>query len=133
MTVRDDEDLIPPDDPRFEGAQFISREARLWHTVEQSSYLRGATWHWAEWKERSATAYDPKTGEEWPEIWDHDHCHFCYDTAFSERYEDDLREGWTTSGPRGAPSNEWQPNYHWVCPSCFERFREQFDWKTTAP
>ena len=35
---------------------------------------------------------------------------------------------WTTPGPRGAPPSEWQTSYHWVCPACFERFRDQFDW-----
>lgn len=124
------EELIPPDDPRFEGAQFISADARIAYTVEQSSFLQAAVWHWAEWKERPATAYDPTTGEEWLEVWDHDHCHFCYDTAFSERYDNDLREGWTTAGPRGGTPEEQMPNYHWVCPPCFEQYRRQFGWTT---
>jgi hypothetical protein len=126
------EELIPPNDPRFEGAQFISDEARRSYTVERSPYLHGAVWRWAQWNERPATRYNPETGEESDDVWDHDHCHFCHKTAFSERYEHDLREGWTTAGPMGQPASERQPDYHWVCPTCFERLREQFKW-TTAP
>ena len=122
------EEVIPPDDPRFEGAEFLNDDARRWHVVENSGYLRGARWRWAPWGEREAVEYDPQTGEERAAVWDHDHCHFCYDSAFSERYEDDLREGWTTSGPAGLPGSEQQPDYHWVCPDCFELYREQFGW-----
>lgn len=128
-TVNDWRDeLIPPDDPRFQGAQFLNEDSRLWHTAQNSDYLRGKTWHWATWRERETVEYNPKTGEERPAVWDHDHCHFCYDTAFSVQWDDDLREGWTTAGPAGLPEEEQQPEYHWVCPECFERFRAQFEW-----
>lgn len=101
------------------------------HKVEDSEYLRGATWRWARWRERPAVSYDPKAGDEAEDVWDHDHCHFCYDKAFSERYDGDLREGWTTPGPAGRPLAEQQPDYHWVCPECFDRLRERFGWTTT--
>jgi hypothetical protein len=127
------DELIPPDDPRFEGAQFLSDAARLHHVVENSPQLIGAKWHWAVWKEQEAVEYDPRTKEETPAVWDHDHCHFCYETAFSERYDDDLREGWTTTGPAGAPTEEQQPEYHWVCPDCFERYRDPFAWTVETP
>lgn len=127
------EELVPPDDPRFEGAQFISNEARIAWAAENSGELRGATWHWAVWRETSTVSYNAKTGTETEAVWDHDHCHFCYQNAFSERYDDDLREGWTTDGPAGAPQEEQRPNYHWVCPECFERFRATFDWSVAPP
>jgi hypothetical protein len=122
------DEFIPPDDPRFEGAQFLDDDARLWHVVRDSDHLRGVRWRWSVWREREAVEQDPATGHERAAVWDHDHCHFCYDTAFSERYDGDLREGWTASGPAGLPAADQQPEYHWVCPQCFERFREPFGW-----
>jgi hypothetical protein len=127
------DELISPDDPRFEGAQFLSDDARLQHVVKNSPHLRGTKWHWAVWKERETVEYDPRTNEETPAVWDHDHCHFCCETAFSERHDDDLREGWTTMGPAGAPIQEQQPEYHWVCPDCFERYRDSFAWTVATP
>ena len=124
----DEHELIPPDDPRFEGAEFLNEDARLWHVIEGSEYLRGKQWHWAVWREHPTVRYDPTTGETTPSVWDHDHCHFCYEVRFSERYEGDRRDGWTTSGPGGVPEDEHRPEYHWVCPDCFERYREVFGW-----
>jgi hypothetical protein len=124
------DDLVPPDHPGFVGEK-LTQEELYAYTVESSPYLHGTTWRWARWRERAAVSYDPKTGEETPDVWDHDHCHFCYQTAFSERYDGDLREGWTTSGPAGKPVSEQQPNYHWVCPQCFVQLRERFQWKVS--
>jgi hypothetical protein len=122
------DELIPPDDPLFEGAEFLSVEARLQHVVNASEHLRGVRWRWAAWREREVVEHDSRTGEESTAIWDHDHCHFCYDTAFSERYEGDLREGWTNERTGRAPPCEQEEAYHWVCPACFERHRESFGW-----
>lgn len=90
--------------------------------VADCGYLRGARWRWSRWREREAVEYDPKTGEESAAGEDYDLCHFCHDVAFSERYDGDLREGWTTSGPAGSPAAEQLPDYHWICPACFDRF-----------
>ena len=127
------EALIPPTDPRFEGAEFLNDQARLWQVVESSGHLRGARWRWSTWRECQATEHDPSTGEEVPAVWDHDHCHFCHDAAFSERYDGDLREGWTSGGQAGLPPADQQAEYHWVCPSCFEQYRDAFDWTTEGP
>jgi hypothetical protein len=121
------DDLIPPDDPRFEGAEFISEIAGIEHKILTATWLRGACWRWAAWKERPAVFTDAKTGEQTPTVWDHDHCELCH-LGFSERYEHGLREGWTMPGPAGLPDSEWKPNYHWLCPDCFEQYRERLGW-----
>jgi hypothetical protein len=47
--------------------------------------------------------------------WDHDHCEFC-GTKFSLR-PGDLKKGYVT-----------EDNYHWICDSCFNDFRDEFNW-----
>jgi hypothetical protein len=72
------DELIPPDDPRFEGVQFLSEDARLKHVVENSPHLRGTKWHWAVWKEREAVEYDPRTEGRGTDCLGSRQCHFCY-------------------------------------------------------
>jgi hypothetical protein len=66
--------------------------------------------------------------------WDHDHCAFC-----SVRFAQEgsrpaaadpgaLTEGYSTPGPPSEPKDD----YYWVCPTCFEDFRERLEW-TTRP
>ncbi len=68
------------------------------------------------------------------EDWEHDHCAFCWakfmDPDFSPEHKrwvgehpDVLTEGYATtaSHPQGA-------DYFWVCPTCFEDFRDRFGW-----
>lgn len=114
--------------------------------VKASEWLRGAEFRWARWREKPAIQYDAATGVESPAVWDHDHCPFCHENAFSERY-DDFREGWLHWGPLGEPippkdqtgkypvyrlDQNGEPLYDtWVCPDCFERLREHFDWVVT--
>ena len=134
-------ELIPPDDPRFRGADSLDDDEPYWDPVQASEHLRGAEWRWSVWKEKSAISYDAQTGAESPAVWDHDHCHFCHETAFSERYDGDLREGWLSWSPAEPRPMEqtakypvdplWRgkPAYDtWVCPACFERLREHFEW-----
>ena len=54
------------------------------------------------------------------EQWDHEHCEFCSAT-FSDS-EGDLHEGYCTE-----PSNTATAN--WICPDCFEDFKERFKWE----
>ena len=52
--------------------------------------------------------------------WDHDHCSFCM-AKISDRPVDgdtEYNAAWVTSNDE----------YHWVCPVCFEDFRESFRW-----
>lgn len=72
----------------------------------------------------------------WSETWEHDHCEFCWakfvDPAFSEAHarlvrEDHevLTEGYAAlgTGPEG------EDDYHWICDTCFNDFRERFAWR----
>jgi hypothetical protein len=54
--------------------------------------------------------------------WDHDHCSFCWTTFTEERDPDTLQVGYATAD-----------RFHWVCPACYEDFRERFGWPTTEP
>ncbi len=46
---------------------------------------------------------------------DHDHCAFCMDKFGLQK--DDLKIGYST-----------EDNYHWICPQCYNDFKEQFKW-----
>lgn len=72
-----------------------------------------------------------KPYKRWSESWDHDHCAFCW-AAIMEA--DDaaepgatLTEGYATTAehPRGE-------NYYWICPRCFEDFKERFGWTVVS-
>ncbi len=47
---------------------------------------------------------------------DHVHCWFCWD-KFSE-HDGDLHDGYETDNEK-----------YWVCPTCFNDFKEYFGWK----
>ena len=53
--------------------------------------------------------------------WDHDHCEFCSAKFTVEALPDTLQEGYATLD-----------EYHWVCPTCFEDFKDLFAW-TVSP
>jgi hypothetical protein len=48
---------------------------------------------------------------------DHDHCAFCWIKFMETPAADVLDEGYVT-----------EDGAHWVCPTCFEDFRERFGW-----
>jgi hypothetical protein len=59
---------------------------------------------------------------QWAPNWDHDHCEFC-SIAFvvkgdASAQPPNVAEGWTTDDES-----------NWICNSCFEKYRERFDWK----
>jgi hypothetical protein len=98
-------------------------------SLSSHDHLKGAAWRWARWLEYD----DPIEDASAPagirlERQDHDHCSICHESAFSKRFEGDLREGWTTAGPRGSHIGVARDAYYWVCPSCFEELRDQFSW-----
>lgn len=74
-----------------------------WRLRGQEDYLLGKTLYFRKWKA-------PKKDL------DHYHCEFCWD-KFSE-YPDTLHEGYTT-----------EENYYWICPTCYNDFKEMFQWK----
>ena len=53
------------------------------------------------------------------ENWDHAHCAFCWAKFYLR--EDCLQKGYCTS-----PRNERRA--YWICPECFEDFKEMFGW-----
>jgi hypothetical protein len=100
-------------------------------SLRRHDYLLGAEWCWAKWVEYDDPIEDASApGGIRVEHQDHDHCSICYDTAFSARFEGDLREGWTTAGPRGKHIGAARDAYYWVCAACFDELREQFSWTT---
>ena len=49
---------------------------------------------------------------------DYDHCEFCFKKFSLDNSIDAIRAGYATL-------NE----YHWICPDCFENFKETYIWK----
>ncbi len=74
-----------------------------WRLSDQQKYLSDETLYHRKWKAPN-------------EDWDHEHCSFCWG-KFSES-TDDLHEGYTT-----------EDEYYWICPDCYNDFKEMFKWK----
>ena len=73
-----------------------------WRRLDQDEYLKGVR--------VMATNYvmhDPQS--------DHEHCEFC--GAKFSTYEGDLHAGYCTLD-----------RYRWICPTCFEDFKDEFGW-----
>jgi len=79
-----------------------------WRLQGQERYLLGRTVRWAIW------ASDR-------ENWDHDHCDFCMAKIWDRFNPSDdhvqYAAAWVT-----------EDNHHWICPVCFDDFRERFGW-----
>ena len=54
------------------------------------------------------------------ENWDHEHCTFCWAKFYL--HEECLQEGYCTR-----PQNSRDAD--WICPECYEDFKEMFGWK----
>ena len=80
-----------------------------WRLQGQEKYLQGAQLMRRAWRPY------PKKPD-----WDHDHCAFCW-AKFSAA-PDDEHEGYCTLD-----------EYHWICATCFEDFREMFAWRLSEP
>jgi hypothetical protein len=78
-------------------------EENDWRLTNQEKHLLGRTLVWRR--------YVPPRPS-----WDHDHCEFCWATFMDNEYAD-YREGYTT-----------EDNYYWICPVCFEDFKDMFGW-----
>jgi hypothetical protein len=76
-----------------------------WRLTGQERYLAGAVLHWSEWRRLRPD-------------WDHDHCSFCWAKFMEESLPEVLLAGYTTAD-----------GHHWICPACFEDFRERFAWR----
>ena len=113
---------------------------------EHDEWLRGATFVWRPFFPRKAVSWTAD-GEISDEVWDHEHCYFCWATFGDSEQEEELSAGWTTgerarpAGPKtpertprpgfrvAAPS---EPGYEWVCAKCFEDLRVRFEWSTES-
>ena len=77
-----------------------------WRLRGQERYLSGVTLRWRTW---------------WPYRpgWDHDHCSFCMAEISDQPIDGhtEYNEAWVT-----------EDDYHWVCATCFEDFRDRFAW-----
>src|SRR4051794_21017312 len=121
-----------------------------WRLTWQEDYLMGIQLVWHEWsapppgrawrladgsvmQSRTSSAEPPSGAVEEikPTEWDHDHCDFCWakfmDTSrFDEEWRkarpDVLDAGYTPAPPNPGFGNAW------ICPQCFEDFRERFAW-----
>jgi hypothetical protein len=91
----------------------------------QEAYLLGAT--------LTLRRYQAPSGN-----WEHEHCAFCWATFLDENYSEAssaslredpalLGEGYTNEHSDRASAGE-----HWICPACFEDFREDFAWTVTS-
>jgi hypothetical protein len=77
-----------------------------WRLRAQDRYLTGAVLHLATYRTHS-------------DSWDHEHCEFCL-AKFTEQVQaDSLQSGYTTDDDR-----------HWICPQCFQDFRERFQFQS---
>ncbi len=79
-----------------------------WRNTGQDAYLTGVKLFFKKY-----TIYR--------EEWDHDHCAFC-GIKFSLSIPGCLTEGYATAD-----------DYRWICPECFEDFREHFKWDVQTP
>ena len=60
------------------------------------------------------------------------HCEFCRREFSTDHDCGDgsrpLTEGYTARGPAGRLEEQRRDNYHWVCPTCFQDFKDHFGW-----
>lgn len=74
-----------------------------WRLTGQERFLRGKTLIRRTYHRPSPT-------------WDHDHCVFCW-AKFMEAEAGDYQEGYVT-----------EDGYYWICPLCFDDFKDKFQW-----
>jgi phage terminase large subunit-like protein len=83
----------------------MAREPNDWRLNGQEDYLKGVTLSW-----RKYSRYSKE--------WEHDHCEFCWAKFMEQPGPEILTEGYTTPD-----------KYRWICKTCFDDFRDLFDWK----
>ena len=77
-----------------------------WRLTNQEDYLKGVTLLHRKYRQYKHN-----------ENWDHDHCEFCWAEFCLKDCPGSIQEGYST-----------QDDYHWICPKCFEDFKDQFQW-----
>jgi hypothetical protein len=83
------------------------REPNDWRLTGQEKYLKGKTLVLRAYRQNKK---NPN--------WDHDHCDFCGETFSLSNEPGALKQGYAT-----------QDDYHWVCPACFQDFKDLFEWQ----
>ena len=78
-----------------------------WRLTGNEGWLDGKAW--------TRKAYRPQAGS------DHEHCIFCWAKLMEGGVNDAMSEGYTTDDGE-----------QWVCPTCFDDFRERFHWTVRA-
>lgn len=87
------------------------REENDWRLQGQEKYLKGAKLVFKAYRQ-----YPQKPNR------DHDHCSFCWAKfSLDERIVDRLQQGYATLDDR-----------RWICPTCFEDFKDLFEWEVVA-
>ena len=77
-----------------------------WRLTNQENFLKGVT--------LVRRSYRPPANNP---RWDHDHCAFCWATFSLKDIEGASHEGYATLD-----------DYYWICPKCFEDFKDLFQW-----
>jgi hypothetical protein len=80
-----------------------------WRLTGQQSWLADRDLCWREWR-----PYRPG--------WDYDHCAFCHAEIAATGHAE-LTAGYVTT----------DDHYTWICPPCFNDFRDQFHWRVVPP
>jgi hypothetical protein len=75
-----------------------------WRLCGQERYLKGKAFRWTRYIAPRPT-------------WDHDHCEFCWAKFMETDLPDVLHEGYCSE------------EFRWICRTCFEDFRAQFEWR----
>jgi phage terminase large subunit-like protein len=83
------------------------KEPNDWRLTNQEKYFKNAVLSW-------------KKYTKYREGWEHDHCEFCRAKFMEQPGPEILTEGFATSD-----------NYRWVCKTCFEDFKNLFQWQIT--
>jgi hypothetical protein len=84
------------------------REPDDWRLTNQLAYFKGVELSWRRYRA-------------FRQGWEHDHCVFCW-SEFAEREDAEvLHEGYATID-----------EMKWVCPTCFEDFKDIFEWRVLA-
>ena len=77
-----------------------------WRLTNQDKFFRNAKLIFSKYTTKS-------------ERWNHDHCEFCFETFCESSFniKDSIDEGYCTLD-----------SYHWICETCYEDFKEMFNW-----
>ncbi len=78
------------------------KEVNDWRLLDQDEYMKG--------EKLLKTVFNKETDG------DHEHCEFCW-AKFSAQPED-LHSGYCTLD-----------RYRWICETCFEDFKDDFEWQ----